>query len=202
MQTKNPNFLYSMDLDDKGRLRNVFWADARSRAAYKLFGDAVTFITMYLTNKYYMSFASFVGVNHRGQSILLGCGLVSNEDINTFVWLFQSSLSCMSGRALAAIITEQCKAMRRAIEIVFMATHHWWCLWHIMMKILEKLRGFHEYEEIKRVLHSLRLTDGGGLRGLVWARMLTDYDLGRNDWLVGLREERTRWVPVYVKKTF
>lgn len=32
--------------------------------------------------------------------------------------------------------------------------------------------------------------------------MLSDYDLGRNDWLVGLWEERTRWVPVYVKKTF
>ena len=48
----------------------------------------MAFDTTYLTNKYDMPFAPFVGVNHHGQSILLGCGLVSNEDTITFVWLF------------------------------------------------------------------------------------------------------------------
>ena len=60
-----------MDINEEGRLRNVFWADARSRAAYEEFGDVVTFDTTYLTNKYDMPFAPFVGVNHHGQSILL-----------------------------------------------------------------------------------------------------------------------------------
>ncbi|XP_042942622.1 protein FAR1-RELATED SEQUENCE 5-like [Carya illinoinensis] len=84
-----------MDLDDEGRLRNVFWADPRSRAAYKYFGDVVTFDTTYLTNRYGMPFAPFVGVNHHGQSILLGAGLISNEDTETFTWLFQTLLQCM-----------------------------------------------------------------------------------------------------------
>ncbi|KAI8549703.1 hypothetical protein RHMOL_Rhmol06G0045800 [Rhododendron molle] len=53
-----------MDLDDEERLRNVFWADARSRAACKEFGDVVTFDTTYLVNKYDMPFAPFVSVNH------------------------------------------------------------------------------------------------------------------------------------------
>ncbi|XP_022852997.1 protein FAR1-RELATED SEQUENCE 5-like [Olea europaea var. sylvestris] len=53
--------------------------------AYKEFGDVVTFDTTYLTNKYDMPFTPFVGVNHHGQSTLLGCGLVSNEDTDTFV---------------------------------------------------------------------------------------------------------------------
>ncbi|KAF5462636.1 hypothetical protein F2P56_018625 [Juglans regia] len=72
MQYKNPGFFALMDLDDEGRLKNVFWADPRSRAAYKYFGDVVTFDTTYLTNRYGMPFAPFVGVNHHGQSILLG----------------------------------------------------------------------------------------------------------------------------------
>ncbi|XP_042974613.1 protein FAR1-RELATED SEQUENCE 5-like [Carya illinoinensis] len=72
MQYKNDGFFSLMDMDDDRRLRNVFWADARSRAAYKYFGDVVTFDTTYLTNKYGMPFAPFVGVNHHGQSILLG----------------------------------------------------------------------------------------------------------------------------------
>ncbi|XP_028065018.1 uncharacterized protein LOC114268099 [Camellia sinensis] len=72
------------------RLRNLFWADAMSRAAYEEFGDVVSFDTTYLTNKYDMPFALFIGVNHHGQSILLGCGLLSSEDTDTFVWLFKS----------------------------------------------------------------------------------------------------------------
>ncbi|XP_042980096.1 protein FAR-RED IMPAIRED RESPONSE 1-like [Carya illinoinensis] len=72
MQYKNDGFFSLMDMDDDGRFRNVCWADARSRAAYKYFGDVVTFDTTYLTNRYGMPLAPFVGVNHHGQSILLG----------------------------------------------------------------------------------------------------------------------------------
>jgi zinc finger SWIM domain-containing protein 3 len=49
---QNPNFFYEIDLDDDFHVRNVFWADARSKAAYEDFGDLVTFNTTYLTNKY------------------------------------------------------------------------------------------------------------------------------------------------------
>ncbi|KAF5464333.1 hypothetical protein F2P56_014417 [Juglans regia] len=88
MQYKNPGFFALMDLDDDERLKNVFWADPRSRAAYQDFGDVVTFDTTYLTNRYGMPFAPFVGVNHHGQSILLGARLISSEDTETFTWLF------------------------------------------------------------------------------------------------------------------
>ncbi|XP_042941235.1 protein FAR-RED IMPAIRED RESPONSE 1-like [Carya illinoinensis] len=90
MQYKNPGFFALMDLDDDGRLKNVFWADPRSRAAYQDFGDVVTFDTTYLTNRYGMPFAPFVGVNHHRQSILFGAGLISSEDTETFTWLFQT----------------------------------------------------------------------------------------------------------------
>ncbi|XP_042958026.1 protein FAR1-RELATED SEQUENCE 5-like [Carya illinoinensis] len=90
MQYKNPEFFALMDLDDDGRRKNVFWVDPWSRAAYEAFGDVVTFDTTYLTNRYGMPFAPFVGVNHHGQSILLGAGLISSEDTETFIWLFQT----------------------------------------------------------------------------------------------------------------
>ncbi|XP_022858878.1 protein FAR1-RELATED SEQUENCE 5-like [Olea europaea var. sylvestris] len=73
MQSQCSGFYFSMNLDDEGRLKNVFWADNRSRQAYKEFGDVVTFDTTYLMNKYNMSFTPFVGVNHHGQSTLLSC---------------------------------------------------------------------------------------------------------------------------------
>ena len=66
MQAINDGFYFAMDFDDDCRLKNVFLVDTRSRAAYEDFGDVVTFDTTYLTNKYEMPFAPFVGVNHHG----------------------------------------------------------------------------------------------------------------------------------------
>ena len=76
-----------MDLNENGQLRNVFWADTTSGPAGKEFGDVVAFDTTYLVNKYDMPFAPFIGINHHSLSILLGCGLVSHEDIEMFEWM-------------------------------------------------------------------------------------------------------------------
>ncbi|XP_020271714.1 protein FAR1-RELATED SEQUENCE 5-like [Asparagus officinalis] len=87
--------------------------DGRSREAYKEFGEVVTFDTTYLTNKYDMPFSPFVGVNHHGQSILLGCGLISKEYTETFIWLFTKWVECMDGCAPQGIITDQARAMKK-----------------------------------------------------------------------------------------
>jgi zinc finger SWIM domain-containing protein 3 len=80
MQGKNSNFYHALDLDDELRVQNVFWVDARSGAAYESFHDVITFDTTYLTNKYDMPFAHFIGINHHGESIILGYGLLFGED--------------------------------------------------------------------------------------------------------------------------
>ncbi|KAF5449781.1 hypothetical protein F2P56_030193 [Juglans regia] len=112
MQYKNDGFFSLMDIYDDGRLRNVCLAYSQSRAAYKYFGDAVTFNTTYLTNRYGMSFAPFVGVNHYGQSILLGARLISSQDTEMFTWLFQTWLNCKNGEAPKVIITNQDRSMK------------------------------------------------------------------------------------------
>ncbi|XP_035542116.1 protein FAR-RED IMPAIRED RESPONSE 1-like [Juglans regia] len=40
--------------------------------------------------RYGMPFTPFVGVNHHGQLILLGVGLISSDDMESFIWLFQT----------------------------------------------------------------------------------------------------------------
>ena len=75
-----------------------------------------------------MPFAPLVGVNHHGQLILLGCGLISKEDIETFVWLFSKWFECMNEYAPQEIIIEQDRAIKIIIEIVFVNTRYKWCL--------------------------------------------------------------------------
>ncbi|XP_020102584.1 protein FAR1-RELATED SEQUENCE 5-like [Ananas comosus] len=111
----DPSFFYSIEVDDNHMTKNIFWIDGRSRLAYQLFNDVVTFDTTYMTNKYTMPFAPFVGVNHHRQSIFLGCALLRDETADTFCWLFHTWLQAMSGVHPKAIITDQDPAMRKAI---------------------------------------------------------------------------------------
>ncbi|XP_021759309.1 protein FAR1-RELATED SEQUENCE 8-like [Chenopodium quinoa] len=116
MQADNQIFFHAHRLDGEGRLKDVLWVDSRSRAAYEEFGDVVCFDATYLTNKNELPFANFVGVNHHGQSLLLGCALVSHEKFDTFLWIFTQWLACM-GKPPGAILTDQAAAMRKPWQL-------------------------------------------------------------------------------------
>ncbi|RYR09651.1 hypothetical protein Ahy_B05g078035 isoform H [Arachis hypogaea] len=124
MKEKNQNFFFELNLEGDHCIKHVFWADARSRATFDYFGDVVSFDTTYNTNRYNLVLGSFVGVNHHGQSTLLGCALMKNEDIQSFKWLFECWLRCMGGKAPKGILTDQCTSIKRAIELCMPTTIH------------------------------------------------------------------------------
>ncbi|XP_042980095.1 protein FAR1-RELATED SEQUENCE 5-like [Carya illinoinensis] len=204
MRSQNDGFVYMIDVDEDLRLRNVFWADACSQAAYEYFGDVITFDTTYLTNRYGMPFAPFVGVNHHGQSILLGAGLLSSEDTSTFVWLFEAWLECMNGRAPKAIITDQDRAMKGVVAMVFPNTRHRYCLWHIMRKLPEKLGSHAAFNAGLKTAIQSALYDSQTCAEfeMKWGQFIQKYDLSDNAWLTGLYNERSLWVPAYLKGVF
>jgi hypothetical protein len=203
MRKVNDDFYFDMDMDNQCRLKNVFWADARSRASYEDFGDVVAFDTTYLTNKYEMPFAHFVGVNHHGQSILLGVALISSEDTTTFVWLFEAWLKCMNGRAPRAIITDQDRAMKNAINKVFPNARHRFCLWHVLKKISKKFGSHSQYNAImsaiRNCVYNSQTCDEFDAS---WQNLLECYNLEDNAWLRDLYSERTFWVPAYLNGVF
>ncbi|RYQ97184.1 hypothetical protein Ahy_B08g093202 [Arachis hypogaea] len=162
----------------------AFWADARSRAAFEYFGDVISFDTTYNTNRYNLVCGSFVGVNHHGQSTLLGCSLMKNEEIESFKWLFQSWLRCMGGNALKGFLTDQCASMKRALEACMPTTVHRWCIWHIMKKIPSKLNGYKGHADIEQEMsqvvwnsHSKDSFDRN------WNDFLLNFGLADNKWL-------------------
>ncbi|GKV12513.1 hypothetical protein SLEP1_g23644 [Rubroshorea leprosula] len=203
MQKRNSNFFYAIDTDEEGHWRNVFWADARSIAAYESFGDVISFDSTYLTDRYDMPLALFVGVNHHGQTLLFGCSLLSNDDTKSYIWLFSSWLECMSGCHPKAIITNQCKAIQAAVAKVFPHSHHRLCLWHIMRKIPEKLGGLAQYKEVEKILkRAVYESIEVGEFEETWSKMIKEYGLEKNEWLNSLYDERHHWVPVYIKNSF
>ncbi|XP_021776440.1 protein FAR1-RELATED SEQUENCE 8-like [Chenopodium quinoa] len=124
MQADNSNFYHTHRLDEDGQMKDVMWVDARSRAAFDYFGDVVCMDATYLTNEYELPFINIVGVNHHGQSIFLGCALVSHEDTNTYSWFVRQWLACMSSNPPNAILTDQTAAIRKALSLEMPPAHH------------------------------------------------------------------------------
>lgn len=127
------------------------------KEAYGVFGDVVLFDTMYNTNRYGMIFAPFIGVNHHHHhhTIVFGCGFLSDEKTESFVWLFNKFIEVMPKGAPNLIITDQNLAMTKAISNVLPQTVHRYCLWHILNKFLDKvdLVTFRDhYRSIKNVI--------------------------------------------------
>jgi hypothetical protein len=82
--TKDPEFMFRVQADGEGRIKNLMWTTGASRMQYKFFGDAITFDTTYKTNLYDMRFGLFVGVNNHFQSIILAGVMVRDEKVDSF----------------------------------------------------------------------------------------------------------------------
>ena len=74
-----------MKIDSDNTVRGLFWVDGRIREMYKTFRDCTFFDTTFCVNRYNMPFVPIVGVNNHMQSILLGCALLLDETIESFV---------------------------------------------------------------------------------------------------------------------
>ncbi|XVE94278.1 hypothetical protein REPUB_Repub01dG0267700 [Reevesia pubescens] len=204
MQDENPNFFYTIDLNEEQRLRNVFWVDAKGRVDYGYFDDVVFFDTTYIKNEYKLPFVPFIGVNHHFQFLLLGCALVADDTKLTYVWLMRAWLRAMGGHAPKVILTDHDKALKEAVVEVFPDSRHCFCLWHIVSKIPEKLsymKGQHEnfmtkFDEC--IFKSY--TDEQFEKK--WWELVDGFNLRNDIFFQSLYEDRQQWVPTYMRGIF
>lgn len=199
-QAEDTGFFQSVDVDN-GKCMSVFWADGRSRFQCSQFGDCIVFDTSYRKCNYLVPFATFLGVNHHRQPVLLGCALLANDSKESLTWLFQTWLRAMSGRRPKSIIADQDMAMRQAIAHVFPRTHHRFSLWQVKAKEQENLRSLpseFRYEYEKCVYQSQTNVEFNSM----WSALINKYSLKENVWLKEMYEKRESWVPLYLRGTF
>ncbi|KAL2932665.1 Protein FAR1-RELATED SEQUENCE 5 [Bienertia sinuspersici] len=157
------------------------------KTMHKDFGDIITFNTTYR-----MSFAPFIGVSHHGKSIVFAAMLLSHEDTETFVWLFNQWLKCM-GNPPKGILTDQCKAIGKAVETVFVGVPHRLCLWNILQNASKnpgKLSKWKEIEEaLQNVVHDMLDPDE---YDEAWGLMVEKFGIHDNAWLKETYEIRGR----------
>ena len=139
---EDQNFYFAFEFDEGGSLTRIFWRDSIMKDDYDLFGDVVIFDTTYRTNKYNMICAPFVGINHHNKNVMLGCGFVLNERIESFIWLFRTFLVAMGEKHPRTIMTDQAPSIAAAIKAVFPQARHRLCIWHIIENSKIHIRMF------------------------------------------------------------
>ncbi|XP_062231004.1 protein FAR1-RELATED SEQUENCE 3-like [Phragmites australis] len=204
-QSENPGFYYAIDMDmNTNKVKNIFWADAKAREYYARYGDCISFDTTFLTNKYNLPFAPFVGVSAHGNTYLFACAFLGDETASTFSWVFKQFIKAMNGKHPQTIVTDQDGAMKKAIKEIFPNTKHRNCYFHIKKKMGEKCGRCFEankglYWEIEDILdNSLTRQEFEDL----WTKMINKYNLQNIKYLQEMWKTKERFVPVYFKNDF
>lgn len=201
-QAEDTGFFYAIEVDN-GRCMSVFWADGRSRFSCTQFGDAIVFDTSYKRSSYTVPFASFVGVNHHRQPVLLGCALISDESEESLSWVFQAWVRAMSGKRPVSIIADQDRPIQNSIAQVFPGTHHRFSLWQILAKEHENLGALRSMEEFKFEYETcISQSQTASEFDSSWGVLIAKYNLKENNWLKEMYRMRKSWVPLYLKGTF
>ncbi|KAL7123903.1 hypothetical protein ABFS83_14G013300 [Erythranthe nasuta] len=202
-QAEDTGFFYGVEMRE-GKGMNMFWADARSRFSCTQFGDAIVFDTTYRRGSYLVPFASFLGVNHHRQPVLLGCALVADESEASFTWIFQAWVRAMSGHRPVSIIADQDRPIQNAIAQVFPTTHHRFSTWQILAKEQENLGALlsmdaeFKYEYETCIFQSQTASEFDS----AWNMLMNKYNLRENVWFKEMYRMRKSWIPLHIKGTF
>ncbi|KAG6396289.1 hypothetical protein SASPL_142437 [Salvia splendens] len=202
-QAEDTGFFYAVETRE-GKAMNVFWADSRSRFSCTQFGDAIVFDTTHRRGSYSVPLASFVGVNHHRQPVLLGCALVADESEESFTWIFQAWLRAMSGHRPISMIADQEHTIQHSIAQVFPGTHHRFSAWQILAKEQENLGPLlsmyadfrYDYETCVFQSQTANEFDSA------WDMLMDKYNLRDHSWFRDMYRMRKSWVPFYLKGTF
>ncbi|KAK6147750.1 hypothetical protein DH2020_018662 [Rehmannia glutinosa] len=204
MQAEAPGFYHVIDFDKDARMRNVFWVDSKGRRDYVHFSDVVFFDTHYIRSKCNVPFVPVIGVNHHFQFILLGCALIGDETLSTFIWLMRTWLRAVSGRSPKVIITDNDKSLVEATSEVFPDAFHCFCPWHVFRDVgpnlSQKLTEFEVFvTKLKKCVYGSWTKEEFEKR---WQKMVNKFDVTDNKWIQSLYEDRRKWIPTFMRNVF
>ncbi|XP_071683412.1 protein FAR1-RELATED SEQUENCE 5-like [Lolium perenne] len=171
---------------------------------YKLFGDYISFDTTFSTNKYGLPFVPIVGVNNHGSTVLFAVALLKDQTTDTFIWVLETFVQAMGGKEPKTIITDQDKAMKKAIKTVLKSTTHRNCYYHIVTKMSQKESTFFAkntgLSEMLMYIAKNAFTPAEFEMG--WNKVIEDYNASGEEHLSKLFRIRHRWVPAYFMDKF
>lgn len=147
-------------------------------------------------NKYNLPFVPFIGVNHHRSTTLFGCGIVSDETVDSYVWLLQAFLESGQQNHPRSVITDGDHAMAKAISHVFPNADHRLCSWHIEQNMIRHLRKT-KLSDFRKFVYFYRGIEEFESR---WADFLEEHEISDKDkWFKMMYKLRKKWSRAYTR---
>ncbi|XP_023748454.1 protein FAR1-RELATED SEQUENCE 5-like [Lactuca sativa] len=170
------NFEYCVDSEEN--LCGLFWADEEAKRNYSVFGD-VGFDATYRTNKYFMIFMPFTGIDNHKKCVTFAVGLLASESIESYKWLLMA-FKITFGWEPTMLMTDQDPTIKQAIPAVFSPScRHRLCMWHISQKFTDKLGSHMSKTGVLKCLNILIWNEriSANEFDIEWQSIMDEYDL-------------------------
>lgn len=125
-----PSLYYRHDVDDKSRLKGLFWMSPGQVKLYKQYRDVLIHDTTTSTNRFGMPMHCFVVVDSKFKSRLIASAVTSGETTDDYAWALLQLLTVSGNVAPAAVMLDQDPAMDAACSRILPNTHIFNCVWH------------------------------------------------------------------------
>lgn len=194
------DFFYKHKVDADGHLTHLFWSDSQSRLDYGYFGDVLVFDSTCRVNRYNMPIIPFVGVSNHQSTVTFGCGIVTDDSVDSYEWLLSTFMEAMHQKCPTSIITDGDREMCEAVKAVLGDITHRWCTWHVDRKIASNLKP-PSSSALKSLVHTEFALEEFEDK---WKEFISSNDaLKDKNWLRNMYECKDFWAAAFVqKKTF
>ncbi|XP_074303076.1 protein FAR1-RELATED SEQUENCE 5-like [Silene latifolia] len=138
---------------------------------------------------------AFVGINNHWSNVMFGCAFLSDEQEESFRWLFNVFNEAMGDDVRpVSIFTDQDKAMTNAVEAIYPESRHRLCQWHIQQNAISHFVHLKHDRTFQNLFNKC-------LNGCfnekefeaTWQRMTTEYGVENHPWFNRLYSLRIKW---------
>ena len=111
---KNKGGFFKIDIDQQNVFRRCLYVSDCMLEYAKQFLDIVIVDSTYKRNRFNLSLVNILGISNYGRNILLGFGLLSKEDIESYSWIFEN-LKRIWKKEPDNFITDECESIKQGI---------------------------------------------------------------------------------------
>ncbi|RYR72543.1 hypothetical protein Ahy_A02g006763 isoform P [Arachis hypogaea] len=172
MKDINPDFFYTVELDDECKFKSAVWVDARCRASYEYYGDVVSVDSTYRRNRYVV------------------------------VKLVFFPVKCMGTAPQCIITDQCRFKYHAIKNTLPDTRHRWyiWHIMNKLPSKLGGYRRYGAlYVDLNNIVWNSRTEESFEDN---WADFIDEYNLHNNTWVSDLYDDRRMWIPIYFKGEF
>ncbi|XP_057808511.1 protein FAR1-RELATED SEQUENCE 5-like [Salvia miltiorrhiza] len=201
--SSDPSFFWKVKVGDDGRLKNLLFRDTRCLIDYQYFGDVVSVDATYKTNKYDLICVPIIGINHHRTNVLFAMAFLSNENTESYEWLFSAFLESMYRKEPTIIFSDQDQALMNGLDNTFCQASHRLCQWNINKNAGKQFGKLNYNKEFKRLWYRcMNGCEGADEFETSWARLIEEFNLMDNKWFKSMYNLRKRWSSAFTLDKF